>query len=157
MGPSYILKAATLQHHPMELGCRNNSTLQIFFQLNRRTGPNQALPAGVWHFGRASGVRGAVKWSHEPNSFCLIQNSPTWRMISFNKWLINIVNTSRWWQLKDFWSFHPRNLGKMNPFFEHIFRMGWNLKPPTSQIAVEVNGVCGLYVVGGIEMIPPTT
>ena len=37
---------------------------------------------------------------------------------------------SRWWQLKYFWKFSPRNLGQMNPFWLTFFR--WvGEKPPT--------------------------
>ena len=31
---------------------------------------------------------------------------------------------SRWWQLKDFWNFHPEPWGFMIQFDEHIFQMG---------------------------------
>ena len=30
-----------------------------------------------------------------------------------------------WWQLKDFWNFHPQNWGNDSQFDEHIFQMGW--------------------------------
>ena len=33
--------------------------------------------------------------------------------------------SSRWWQLKYFWNFHPENWGFMIQFDEHIFQMGW--------------------------------
>ena len=31
----------------------------------------------------------------------------------------------RWWQLKDFWNFHPDLWGNDSQFDEHIFQMGW--------------------------------
>ena len=36
----------------------------------------------------------------------------------------NICFVSRWWQLKYFWEFSPRNLGKMNPFWRAYFSDG---------------------------------
>ena len=38
---------------------------------------------------------------------------------------------SRWWQLKEFWTFHPVSLGFHDPIWRyHIFQMGGE-KPPT--------------------------
>ena len=34
---------------------------------------------------------------------------------------------SRWWQLKDFWNFHPEPWGNDFQFDEHMFQMGWEL------------------------------
>ena len=46
---------------------------------------------------------------------CIFQSHPAWRMTA-------------WWQLKDFWNFHPEPWGRFPQFDDHIFFrwVGWN-------------------------------
>ena len=58
----------------------------------------------------------------------------TWPEITKKKGISEMILAHeghlRWWQLKDFWNFHPENWERIPNFDEHIFRRGW-LKPPT--------------------------
>ncbi len=75
-----------------------------------------------------------------------------WKMRGWNS------SFSRWWQLKQFWNFHPDPLGFHDPIWRlHIFQMGWFNHQlgdiPNKYPLYKVD--MGLIIKGTIPRVPP--